>query len=929
MSSSDSIPSSSSASRPRRSNKKTIIAVVLVVVILVAGYFAYTFFLHPGSSNNTAVSSVITGGPTVLTGQQYNVTINTTSFSSLNVYFGDLTSQQVANSSAKTYTVQHSYAVPGTAYVYFTEKYTNGKYYNSSNQLLPVTITPSPSLLNDNQSLGIIDANLTASSTPLVANQTIFSPGSHVNISSGYYTEPVHSTYKIVSQAFTVYHYNSVSARHTVNVTWDKTIGEYVPTASSVSFGLSLATAGLYEVVLNTSTAQITNTSSGAYSSSTAVNTSTFLDVAVFSNGALATSTSSIKGQFVIDELVTGGYQSLDPAVAFDTVSDEPVFNTMMPLVGFNGSSTTDFVPMLSTNLPSLQNGEINSKAYSYNVTNPAGKTYKVTVNPYQNYTFYISNASLWQNGQRVTAWDVMYSYARILLFDAGSPLTGGWMIGPDLLPAPYFKTNTYWNITQNMSVNNATNSITFHLQQPMTPISLYGLLSFYRVTSATWLEQNGAGITWTPAGFASYIKYGSENGYNTYVQNHMFSDGPYMLKYTVPGTEIVLTANPNFHSPGPYYPKPSIQQIVIRYVSQASTIYLDMKSGAAQQGTFPTSSWSEVQLLQSSHLVSVISYQSPAIFFWKFNTNVDTSQLASLSPGANMPSNLFTSENVRKAFAYAFNYTYFLDYQVGNSIYKTTFAGPYAGYLETGVVFAQNYSEMQNVSQVPYYSLTVAKNYWNAFMNAEASKVGVTLSGGNAMFNGSAINIPIFVSSSDPVMIEGATTWSQNLAKVIPGGSFPVVQKPFPEIEGLTAFQGKNALPVFEWSLAPAYAYPTDSVGGSEMPTNTSHLGGEDITPYWFNSSSNSLHNATQATQLNDLVQWYAAATATANTTLAAKYFHQINELFVNMTLVVYTQQIYQYHIVSTSINTNVYVPDEENGLLGNDMLFNYLSYA
>ncbi len=928
MSSSDSIPSKISAPKPRGSNMKIVIAVLVVLILVIAG--AAVVFLHLGSSQNNATSSSIAGPATVLTGQPYNVTINTTSFSSLDVYYGDLNSGIVSPSSVSSYTIQHTYSIPGLAYVYFSEKYTDGKYYNSSNQLLPLTITPAGGYIGSNQSLGIINFNLSASSPALVANQTIFSPGSgsHVNISSGYYTEPVSSAYKIVSQEFTVFLLNKAVLTHSVNVSWDKTLKEYTPVASTVAFDLSLAKSGLYVVVLNTSTATITNTSTGAYSNSTITNTTTFLDVAAFSNGALATRSSTITGQFVIDELVAGGYATLDPAISFDTVSLEPIYNTMLPIVGFNGSSDSNFVPMLSTNLPSIQNGEINSNSYSYNVTTPSGSTYTVNVQPYQNYTFYINNNSVWQNGKPVTAWDVMYSYARVLLFDAGSPLTGGWMFGPDILPSPYTKTNTFWNITQNISVNNATNSITFHLQKPMTPVSLYGLLAFYRVTSSAWLEQNGAGITWSPAGFASYKQYGSETGYNTYVQNHIFSDGPYMLKYTVPGTEIVLTANPDFHSPGPWFPKPSIQQIVIRYVSQASTIYLDMKSGAAQQGTIPSSSWSEAQQLVSDKLATVLSYQSPAIFFWKFNANVNTSEIGTYSPGANLPSNLFTSENVRKAFAYSFNYTYFLDSQVGNAIYKTTFAGKYAGFLENGVVFSQNYSVMQNVSQVPYFNLAIAKNYWNAFMNTEASNVGITLSGGKTMYNGNPLNIPIFAQASDPVMIEGATSWSGYLQQVIPGASFPVVPLPFAEIIGLSAIRGNNPLPVFEWSLAPAYAYPTDSVGGSEMPTNTSHLGGVDITPYWFNTSLNSLHNSTQANQLNQLLQWYSNATSTANTTVAEMYFHLINELFVNMTFYVYTEQIYQYHIVSTGVNTNVYVPYEQNGLLGNDMLFNFLSY-
>lgn len=929
MASASNEPDRISSSKPRGSNTKIAIAAIVVVVIIVVGYFAVAVLLKKNTGGQNVTSSAIAGGATILTNQPYNVTINTSAFTSLQVYYGDMASNTITGTNATSYTAQHTYRVPGLALIYYSEQYSNGNYYNSSNQLLPVSVTPSSGLVSYNQSLGIMDTNLTASSTTLVTNQPIFTPGSTVNITSGYYTEPVNSAYKIVSQTFTVFRNNSAVATHSIAFTWDKAVGEYTPVTATTSFNVSLQSSGMYTVFLNTTTAMITNSTTGAYSQSSSTTTSTFLDVAAFSNGKLASTSSSITGQFVIDELVAGGYSTLDPAISFDTVSLEPIYNTMLPLVGFNGSSDSNFVPMLASKLPSVANGGINNNTYSYQVTPPGGSPYTVSVQPYQNYTFYIDNSSVWQNGQAVSAWDVLYSYARVLLFDAGSPLTGGWMFGPDILPSPYTHTNTFWNITQNITVDNTTNSITFHLQKPMTPISLYGLLAFYRITSASWLAQHGAGLTWSPAGFQNYKPFGSETGYNTYVQNNIFADGPYMLKYTVPGTEIVLTANPKFHSPGAWFPKPTIGTIVIRYVSQASTIYLDMKSGAAQQGTIPSSSWTETQQLVNNNLASVLSYQSPAIFFWKYNANIDTTQLSSLSPGANLPYNLFVSENARKAFAYAFDYQYYLDSQVGNSIYHTTFGGKYAGFLETGVVFSQNYSVMQNVSQVPYFNLTIAKNYWNAFMNSEASLAGVTASGGVDMYNGKALNIPIFVNAADPVMIEGATTWAQNLAKVIPGANIPIVPLPFSEIIGLSAIRGSNPLPLFEWSLAPAYAYPTDSVGGSEMPTNTSHLGGVDITPYWFNDSvGNSLANSTQAGQLSRLLQWYGNATSTPNTAVAENYFHMINELFVNMTFYVFTEQIYQYHIVSTSINTNVYVPYEQNGLLGNDMLFNFLSY-
>lgn len=918
-------------SRSAGGGRGKLIAVAIVVVLVLAGIGVVLFYHF--QKPTVAVPS-ITGSNEAIVGQTYNFTLAThQKFSNLTVYFGDGSSASLSYNGSSSYTFAHTYAEPGTAYVYFTEMLSDGASYNSSGKLIPLIVNPSSSYVSSDESLGTIAYNLSSSSSPVVANQTIFSAGSYLNMSFGYFTQPVTSTYKVIAQTVNVVFNGSTVKSYTLPYTFNSSEGVYKVSALGASLNYTFANQGIYEVVLQTSTAMV-NSTTGAYSSSSVKQTQTFLDVAVFNNGNVGTSSSSTQTILVNNELEQGGYQSLDPAVSFDTVSNEILFNTMLPLVGFNGSSTSSFLPELAAKLPSVQNGEINNNYANYTVTykNQAGQTitYPVNITPYENYTFVINANATFQNGQPVTAWDFAYEFARVMLFDGGAPLTGGWMIAPYYLPGKYTATNTFYNITQNMTVNNATNSITIHFQHPMTQQEIFGLLTFYRVTSAAWLEAHGAGITWNAAGFKAYKAQGSETGYNKFVQNNVMASGPYMLEYTVPGTEVVLVKNPSFQGV-PGYPAASIDQIDLKYISSASTTYLNLKSGAAQISTIPTSSWNEVTSLENAGIAKAYTYPTPEVYFYKFNTKIDTTTLAQYATSPNVPADIFTSENVRKAYSYAYNYQYFLNYQVGNKVFGQTFGQLYAGYLEDGVTFAQNYSVMQNVSQVPTYNLAKANQYWNAFANgsqAKAARITWDSSTGKFLYNNQPLSIPIFIQSADPTDLEGATTWSQNLEKVIPGLTAQVVALPFTEMIAITAKE-PNPLTVFWWGLAPAYAYPTDSVSGSEMPTNTSHLGGVDITPYWFGLSSNQFANSTQAAQLQDLLNWEALATSTPSANVAQHYFHMINEQFVNMSLIVYIEQAYQYHIISSKVNPNSMVPYEENGLMGNDLSYNYLSLS
>ncbi|MHB1470216.1 MAG: ABC transporter substrate-binding protein [Thermoplasmataceae archaeon] len=893
------------------------IAVIVAVIIIVAAIATVISLRAPTPPATPAA----TASANAFTGEPFNLTINAGApFKDMTVYFGDGTSTTVGYSNSSTITVQHVYAMPGDAYIYYSVLYSNGAVYSASNKLVPVQVLPSSSYITTDESLGAVTYNTSASSTPLVIAQNIFSPGSFVNFTFTFYNQPSNTAYQVVNQTAEIGNGKIIA----IPYTWSSAQKHYeLSTLTANMVNNTFSKSGLYIVNLTTRTAMV-NTTTGAYSSSTVQSSQVFFDVAVFSSGNVA----SYNANSIITraELETGSYRTLDPAVADDSVSLEIIWNVYQQLIKYNGSSTSSVVPELLSYIPSISNGGINTNYKNYTVTDPWGTTYAVNVTPYENFTFHIRTNASFQNGQPVTSWDALYSFARQLLFDNGAPGTGGWVMGQYVLPGNYRVTNTFWNITQNITVNNATNNITIHFQKPMTPTLVFQLLvSYGGITpmDASWLIAHGAGITWSPVGFQAYKSQGDEAHYNTYIQNNVMADGPYEVAYTIPSTEVVLKVNPAFVSPGPWYPKPTIETVVLQYTGSQSTIYLEMKSGKAQIGTIESSSWYLAQSLESSGVVKNYGVSTPTIFFYSINANINQTILHTVYPGANVPSALFSSLYARKALAYAYNYQYYLNDQVGNKVYNTTFGSAFAGMLPKGILGYQSISQLNNTTTgVPYFDLAMAAHYWGM---VNFAKYNITNTSSGYMYKGKPLVIPIFILTGDSTELAGATTWGDNLATFITGATFPVIPIAFPVMLGYH-IPNQNPMPIYQSGWAMDYPYPTDYMGTMALPSsNSGHTGVTGFYPAYMEK----IGHAQQAQELQSMISEYNNGTNATSTTVALHWFHKMNEELVNLTYYVDLYQESAYYTVSTRLNGNDIVNYQENVKDINSMIYyNLMSY-
>ncbi len=910
---------------PKGAGKARLIAIIVAVIIVVsvAGFAAFELVPKPAAkvlnSSNQAIS--------------YEVNFNTP-LKSVYYNFGDLQSGTISTSgitngvyadlSSGLLFLNHTYNQGGTFILSVQPTYSNGT-------VGPVyekqVVTVAPNLVSTTESAGLLAVN-TSASTGLVSSfpgNNVFTPGAKISLIAGYFTEPSNTSYQVYKQVVTPYFNGTAQSSTTFNYGFDN--GTYVLNATNATMVINAPSQLTYITAQIATYTGIVNVKSGAVTNSTAI--SAVYDYLVAPANMVAAlhvvTTSKVHGTFTNAELETGGFKTLDPQIAYDTVSDEILANTYEQLTTYNGSSVSGYSPYLASFLPTPGHG-INVKYHNYTVkaTTAEGASgnfnYTVNVTPGENYTWTIRANATFQNGVPVTAYDVYYSLVRDLLFtsNANNP---GWIIAQYLLPGNYYASNTYYNITQNLTYSNATNQVFMHFQKPMAEALVYQI--FYTsgtyITSAQWLIQHGAGITFTPAGFKNYEAQGYPSGYNTYVQFHVDANGPYMIYSESQSSKVVLEANPNFTSPNKWVLYPSYKFVVIEYIAEPSTTYLDLESGTAQSAGIPTSSWNEVQGLQKAGKVNVASGPTISIFWYNFNANVNLSMASSATPGINMPFDMFTSLHARRAFAFAYDHNYFLNQDVGNALFNTTFASNYAGMIPNGMIGGVPYSQLNNSANQSWigqdgvgFNMALAEQNWHIFIknwdnnsNIIADKMQITYSNGVDMYNGSALDIPIYIFSADPVDLNGATMWGQALQKIIPGLKFQVIPTAFPTLLG-NQVQGSNPMPIYLLGWAPDYPFPTDYLNPMANPLNsTTYPGPNDFTPWWFGyNSSNPYHNVTEAMIMKQMISDYKNGTAQVSTQKALVWFWKMNRDLINMTFYVYTEQTNAFLVLSTSVN-------------------------
>jgi len=326
-----------------------------------------------------------------------------------------------------------------------------------------------------------------------------------------------------------------------------------------------------------------------------------------------------------------GNLRTLDPCVAYDVTSSQRLWNIYEPLVFFEGSHTDKFKPILTTEIPNLENGGIS----------PDGKTY----------TFTIRKGVRFQGGGDLTAEDVVYSFKRNMIADPdGGPM---WMPLEALTGEGSTRDRDGKIIdgifeTIDNCVEAKGNKVIFHLPKPYPPFM--GILAYSSsvVLDKEWAIFKGC---WD-GNIKNAAKYNNPAPGHEPLLKIANGTGPYRMKSWEPNKEFIFD-----RFEGYWGPKPRLKNAIVKYVKEWSTRKLMLQNGDADRVRVDNPYVPEVEAMKGLTLYQVPQLSVTAAFFCQKinptgNPNIGSGRL----DGKGIPPDFFSDINVRKAFLHAFD---------------------------------------------------------------------------------------------------------------------------------------------------------------------------------------------------------------------------------------------------------------------------------
>jgi peptide/nickel transport system substrate-binding protein len=845
---------------PKKRSMGALIAVIVVIVLIIAGVGIYLSTSKPSKTGAftlaASASYSIAGQGTPITFYS-GVSLPGSSISYTVWNFGNGVVENLTGSSGST--VSYTYPNPGNYLVYVEVVSTSHIAENNALALVPVSVTPSTtSTTLAYQYPAEIQFTATSANTANITSgyPNVVSPGGYINATSllpaSFSSYPVASGWNLNRMTF-----SAANVSVTFNATQIANGLNYLNLSNR-----SLMTPGIYPFTLSV----VTN-------NTTATSTWTFVSTAAVGPFAVKHSSSPSTHTGIVDATwIPGGYATLDPAIAYDTVSYEAIYNLYQPLVQYTpGSSASSFIPVVATQVPTASNGLLVSKTTVNNIT-------------YVNYTFNVNTTLKFANGQPVTPYDVYFSVLRTLLF-ANDPGRPGWLLAHALIPGLSiygpFNTTPFW-VDHAITFNST--SVTFHIL-PTTNQSLFGIAPIdgtnaaYMLTEtamnssaaaannlaateyssygssvyflqlltqpvgfvmdAAWANSSGASIgsfdpnvntvtTNYSSAFYNYQAYGNAANWNTKLQFGSMGSGPYVVQSTLPGQVISFVPNQNYTQTVDY-PAPSALQprITIYYYTSESVAQEAFQTGAADfaEGAFPPSATPLVLKMIKAGQANSITTPELALFTWFFNLQTNVTGLDAISSGVAFPSSSLIYENATgasstsKATAPLGSWEVSLFFANLSVRRAFTYAFDQAQYIalntNSSVKFAENLTGFlpSGLLDYPANISNMSTDPWSPYYNMTLAKYYWSQSPYAGAAAGS-ITFPIFSISGDPVqdtMIQ--SYWIPAIENATNNAVKPFLQDiNFATLLSVTAVaSAHNPLPLYFLGWIDDYPDPTD----------------------------------------------------------------------------------------------------------------------
>jgi len=347
------------------------------------------------------------------------------------------------------------------------------------------------------------------------------------------------------------------------------------------------------------------------------------------------TPTPEIKNPDTYIQATIADVDSLDPAYAYDTASGEQLQMIYETLIFYDGESTSEFVPMLATEW----------------IISEDGRTYR----------FKIRERVKFHNGNNLTPTDVEYSFERGMVQDYGAGPQ--WMFFEPLLGL--FTSRTANGLIPLEDITNAVEVdgewVQFNLVAPYEPFLQILSGPWGSIVDREWCIENG---DWDGTQ-ASYEALNDPPAGGSPLQSIANGTGPFMLERWEPGVEISLVRNDN------YWQEPAnFERVITKVVDEWTTRKLMLEAGDADWVYVPRAFIDELEGVEGLMAYKDLPEMTVDAFFFQFNISPESTMVGSGQlDGNGIPLDFFTDLDVRKGFAYAFDWeTYINDALLGEA---------------------------------------------------------------------------------------------------------------------------------------------------------------------------------------------------------------------------------------------------------------------
>jgi peptide/nickel transport system substrate-binding protein len=415
-----------------------------------------------------------------------------------------------------------------------------------------------------------------------------------------------------------------------------------------------------------------------------------------------------------------GDIDTMDPNLAYDTASAALILNVMEGLLFFNRENMTEYVPVLATEIPTVENGGISEDGLTYTFNIREGVTFHngndLTPSDFE----YTIERGLMQSDVNGPQWLLIEPLLGYASGDITEEIAGGEYAGdPEGLRAnatPEELMAVCEKAKASVEADDEAGTLTFNLAQPWGPWLATLAQSWGAAMDKEWAIENGAWDgsceTWQ-----DYYSPGAENDELSTIIN---GTGPYQLEYWTPDEGWVIVANENYWRadgdemwPGGPSGAPRIKRVVENLVDEWGTRFAILQAGDAESVIVPAANRPQADEYvgetcdyQTSECTPTENPDAPlrkwgnlptvsrTNIFPNFNLTIEEGTNPYIGSGQldgnGIPPDFFSDVHVRKALNYCFDYeTFIVDAQNGEGIRNN---GPIIvgmlGYNEDGPMY-------------------------------------------------------------------------------------------------------------------------------------------------------------------------------------------------------------------------------------------------